>query len=172
MSANGMVRPCSCPAAIEAGQGAPETRSTPCLERSTLQNKGELHFCSASIDGGKESLWVIHVISSEHKRRPLHTQLQTFRCVALTDAVGQSATSSASMRMRKEGLVLCCLDARGRDVALRRSEQRGHVAAEQGDVAGGGGEMGQFRRFRNVHAGMISYSDYRHCGGRMRHFTK
>ena len=76
------------------------------------------------------------------------------------------------MRMRKEGLVLCCLDARGRDAALRRSEQRGHVAAEQGDVGGGGGEMDQFRRFRNVHAGLISYSDCRHCGGRMTLFTK
>ena len=48
------------------------------------------------------------------------------------------------MRMRKEGLVLCCLDARGRDAAVRRSEQRGHVAAEQGEVAGRGGEMANF----------------------------
>ncbi len=40
--------------------------------------------------------------------------------------------------MRKAGLVLFCLDARGREVALGRSEQRGHVAVEQGDVAGGG----------------------------------
>jgi hypothetical protein len=32
------------------------------------QNKGELHFCSASIDGGKASLWVINVILSG--RRP------------------------------------------------------------------------------------------------------
>jgi hypothetical protein len=39
-------------------------------------------------------------------------------------------------------------------------------------VGGGGGEMDQFRRFRNVHAGLISYSDRRHCGGRMTLFTK
>ncbi len=39
--------------------------------------------------------WVIHVISSEHRRRPLHTatQLQTFRCVALSDVQGQKETS-------------------------------------------------------------------------------
>src|SRR6478735_129973 len=30
-SANGMVRPCSCPASKRSWQGAPKTRSTPCL---------------------------------------------------------------------------------------------------------------------------------------------
>src|SRR3984893_13800167 len=30
-SANGMVRPCSCPASKRSWQGAPQTRSTPCL---------------------------------------------------------------------------------------------------------------------------------------------
>ena len=32
------------------------------------------------------------VVSSEHKRRPLLTQLQTFRCIALSDATGQLQT--------------------------------------------------------------------------------
>src|ERR1700674_5081910 len=31
VSANGMVRPCSCPASDRSWQGAPKTRSTPCL---------------------------------------------------------------------------------------------------------------------------------------------
>ena len=31
MSGNGMVRPCSCPASKRCWQGAPKTRSTPCL---------------------------------------------------------------------------------------------------------------------------------------------
>src|ERR1700730_9621156 len=36
-SANGMVRPCSCPASDRNWQGAPKTRSTPCPIHSTLQ---------------------------------------------------------------------------------------------------------------------------------------
>ena len=31
LTANGMVRPCSCPASKRSWQGAPKTRSTPCL---------------------------------------------------------------------------------------------------------------------------------------------
>src|SRR5271156_3983395 len=31
---NGMVRPCSCPASDRSWQGAPKTRSTPCLKHS------------------------------------------------------------------------------------------------------------------------------------------
>ena len=34
--------------------------------------------------------WVIHVISSVHKRLPLSSQLQTYRCIALSGAQGQS----------------------------------------------------------------------------------
>jgi hypothetical protein len=33
-SVNGMVRPCSCPASKRSWQGAPTTRSTPCLRHS------------------------------------------------------------------------------------------------------------------------------------------
>ena len=35
-------------------------------------------------------------ISSERKRRPLHTRLQTYRCVALTDASGHVWTAPSS----------------------------------------------------------------------------
>ena len=38
MSANGMVRPCSCPASDRSWQGAPKTRSTPCPTRSKPQS--------------------------------------------------------------------------------------------------------------------------------------
>src|SRR5882724_6514477 len=37
-SANGMVRPCSCPASKRSWQGAPKTRSTPCLRQPILQS--------------------------------------------------------------------------------------------------------------------------------------
>jgi hypothetical protein len=37
-SANGMVRPCSCPASKLRWQGAPKTRSTLCLRNSTPQS--------------------------------------------------------------------------------------------------------------------------------------
>ena len=36
MSAYGMVRPCSCPASVLSGQGAPTTRSAPCLRYPRL----------------------------------------------------------------------------------------------------------------------------------------
>ncbi len=49
-------------------------------------------------------LWVIHVISSALWRRPLHTQLQTFRCVALTDVQGHNQTH-ALQQNREEGIV-------------------------------------------------------------------
>ena len=38
MSANGMVRPCSCPASVLSWPGAPKTRSTPCLRSSIPQS--------------------------------------------------------------------------------------------------------------------------------------
>ena len=38
MPANGMVRPCSCPASDRSWQGAPKTRSTPCPTRSKPQS--------------------------------------------------------------------------------------------------------------------------------------
>src|SRR5450830_1786745 len=38
MSANGMVRPCSCPASVLSWPGAPKTRSTPCLRNSIPQS--------------------------------------------------------------------------------------------------------------------------------------
>src|SRR5450759_4747872 len=41
MSANGMVRPCSCPASILNWQGAPKTRSTPCLRNSIPQSPAQ-----------------------------------------------------------------------------------------------------------------------------------
>ena len=37
MSANGMVRPCSCPASDESGKGLQRQRSTPCPRTSTAQ---------------------------------------------------------------------------------------------------------------------------------------
>jgi hypothetical protein len=37
MSANGMVRPCSCPASAESGKGLRRQRSTPCPRTSTAQ---------------------------------------------------------------------------------------------------------------------------------------
>src|SRR6266702_5957816 len=37
-SANGMVRPCSCPASKRSWQGAPKTRSTPCLRHPILRS--------------------------------------------------------------------------------------------------------------------------------------
>jgi hypothetical protein len=42
--------------------------------------------------------WVIHVISSEHKRLPLHTQLQTFRCMALSDALGHKRKTCSAKK--------------------------------------------------------------------------
>src|SRR5262245_1583466 len=38
MSANGMVRPCSCPASERSWEGVPKTRSTPCHRHSTLRS--------------------------------------------------------------------------------------------------------------------------------------
>ena len=37
--------------------------------------------------------WDIHVISSAHKRLPLLTQRQTYRCIALSDEKGHNRTS-------------------------------------------------------------------------------
>ena len=44
---------------------------------------------------------VIRVISSERKRRPLLTQHQTYRCIALTDAVGHLRTRALQHDRRK-----------------------------------------------------------------------
>jgi hypothetical protein len=38
-SGNGMVRPCSCPASDRSWQGAPKTRSTPCLRTQTPRSR-------------------------------------------------------------------------------------------------------------------------------------
>ena len=38
------------------------------------------------------SVWVKSVISRVYQPLPLFTQVQTFRCVALSDAQGQNAT--------------------------------------------------------------------------------
>jgi hypothetical protein len=39
--------------------------------------------------------WVNRVISSAHKRLPLLTQHQTYRCIALSDEKGQKRTLAA-----------------------------------------------------------------------------
>jgi hypothetical protein len=39
LSVNGMVRPCSCPASDRSWQGAPKTRSTPCLGTQTPRSR-------------------------------------------------------------------------------------------------------------------------------------
>jgi hypothetical protein len=41
-SVNGMVRPCSCPASKRSSQGAPKTRSTPCL-RHPIRDRRDGH---------------------------------------------------------------------------------------------------------------------------------
>ena len=46
--------------------------------------------CHGVVSHGRCRIRVIHVISSALWRLPLHTQLQTFRGVALTYAKGQS----------------------------------------------------------------------------------
>ena len=51
-SADGMVRPCSCPASKRSWQGAPKTRSTPCLRNSTA-------IAVIGIDIGKNSFHVV-----------------------------------------------------------------------------------------------------------------
>ena len=51
--ANGMVRPCSCPASDRSWQGAPKTRSTPCLRNSTAA------IAVIGIDIGKNSFHVV-----------------------------------------------------------------------------------------------------------------
>ncbi len=60
--------------------------------------------------------WVSH---STHSRCPRHVRFapDSYRIAALRQRTkgAQSPTSSASMRMRKEGLVLRYLDACGRD---------------------------------------------------------
>jgi hypothetical protein len=38
MSANGMVRPCSCPASEQSWEGVPKLRSTPCHRHSALRS--------------------------------------------------------------------------------------------------------------------------------------
>ena len=43
MSANGMVRPCSCPASDRSWQGAPKTRSTPCPRQLISCNRRSRH---------------------------------------------------------------------------------------------------------------------------------
>ena len=53
MSVNGMVRPCSCPASDRSWQGAPKTRSTPCLR--TLNTA----IAVVGIDIGKNSFHVV-----------------------------------------------------------------------------------------------------------------
>ena len=53
MSANGMVRPCSCPASDRSWQGAPKTRSTPCTQ--TLKTA----IAVVGIDIGKNSFHVV-----------------------------------------------------------------------------------------------------------------
>src|SRR5258708_4790219 len=53
MSANGMVRPCSCPASKRSWQGAPKTRSTPCLRHPILR------IAVIGIDIGKNSFHVV-----------------------------------------------------------------------------------------------------------------
>ena len=52
MSANGMVRPCSCPASDRSWQGAPKTRSTPCQRSSPA-------IAVVGIDIGKNSFHVV-----------------------------------------------------------------------------------------------------------------
>ena len=47
------------------------------------------------------SLWVNSVVSPLSVTSPLYLQLQTFRCVALTDAVGQKATSTLHLARRR-----------------------------------------------------------------------
>jgi hypothetical protein len=49
-------------------------------------------FRDASIGGGKMTIWVTCVILSALQRRPLFTQMQTLRCIALIDTQGQQQT--------------------------------------------------------------------------------
>src|SRR5271168_2326803 len=53
MSANGMVRPCSCPASKRCWQGAPKTRSTPMSQNSNTS------IAVVGIDIGKNSFHVV-----------------------------------------------------------------------------------------------------------------
>ena len=53
MSVNGMVRPCSCPASKRSWQGAPKTRSTPCLRNLNTA------IAVIGIDIGKNSFHVV-----------------------------------------------------------------------------------------------------------------
>ena len=53
MSVNGMVRPCSCPASKLSWQGAPKTRSAPCLRQSNTA------IAVIGIDIGKNSFHVV-----------------------------------------------------------------------------------------------------------------
>ena len=55
-------------------------------------------------------LWVINAISSVLCPLPLFTQVQTFRCNALTDAVGQHATFCSAAKSRRIGTA----EAKGR----------------------------------------------------------
>jgi hypothetical protein len=45
-------------------------------------------FVAAQINSHREALWVINVILSAGQALPLSPQLQTFRCVALSEATG------------------------------------------------------------------------------------
>jgi hypothetical protein len=52
-------------------------------------------FRDASIGGGKMTIWVTCVILSALQRRPLFTQMQTLRCIALIDTQGHVWTAPA-----------------------------------------------------------------------------
>jgi len=63
MSANGMVRPCSCPASERSWEGVPKTRSTPCHRHSTLRSpwsaliSARTHFTWWARIGAEPSCW-------------------------------------------------------------------------------------------------------------------
>src|SRR6267378_5184479 len=61
MTANGMVRPCSCPASKRSWQGAPKTRSTPCLRQPIPQSP-----CRNTASQGRDDAegdWIYFAIS-------------------------------------------------------------------------------------------------------------